>query len=75
MSILWLTTALGFVMLLSAAVIVGTVAVGLVACVLSRSMEWLLGLEVPVRTIPTDHLLSRPLRSRGPQQKSWMLSA
>jgi hypothetical protein len=75
MSILWVTTALGVAMLLSAAVIGGTLAVGLVACLLSRGVEWLLGLQVPARPIPADLLLSRPSRSRCRQQQSWTLSA
>jgi hypothetical protein len=75
MSIVWLTAGLGILMLLSAAVIIGTLALGLVACLLSRSLEWLLGLEVPSRMAPADRLLCRSSRSRRHHQKSRVLSA
>lgn len=74
MSILWLTTALSVIALLSVAAVLGTLALGATAWLLSRGLELLLT-GAPARRAPKQPLTCRSARGCSRQQNSWMLSA
>ena len=75
MTILWLTTALSVIALLSVAVVLGTLAVGLAAYLLSCAMDLLLRSEAPVRHATRSRHAEHSMRRRSREQTSWMLSA
>lgn len=75
MSMLWLTTALGVLMLLSAGVIAGILLLGTVVYVLSRGLDLLLSTETPARSAPPQRSWCRSQRTASCSKNSWTLSA
>lgn len=75
MSSLWLTTALSLIALLSVSAVLGTLALGATAWLLSRGLELLFASNAPTRRAPQQVLTCRSARGCDRQQTSWMLSA
>lgn len=75
MSMLWLTTALGVLMLLSLAVIAGILLLGTLVCLLSRGLDLLLSTTPPARPAPRETVRRPSPRNSDHSTNSWMLSA
>lgn len=75
MTILWLTTALSLITLLSVAVTLGTLALGAAAWLLSHGVELLLAADTSCRPAPEPPLPCRDSRGCSRHRSSWMLSA
>jgi hypothetical protein len=75
MSILWLTTALSLIALLSVAVTLGTLALGATAWLLSHGVNLLLASDISCRPAPVQPLPCRDSRGCSHHQSSRMLSA
>jgi hypothetical protein len=75
MSILWLTTALGLIAVLSAAAILGTFLLGVTAYLLSIGLELLLSPGARDAGCSPARHTCRPSRNGSRQPNSWMLSS